>query len=191
MGIFRKKEPADATLPKTDAEKWVTYCYAMWSKYANGDWHYIAGSVEFSKSEGASMRVMLRRDWEINNKDELLDMVSYLTSFYEEGTDVEQEDIAIGAWDLCRACQILGMGYLGGIIQRQEMFDESLKVGRIIQEYYHSWQELYESYLNGYRDWRSGNDNGAQEDIAERERICDEILKSADGPCSLSWNTVL
>lgn len=193
MGLFGfgKKEPSDVTMPKTDGEKWVTYTYAMWSRYAEGDWHYIAGSTEKSKSEGASMRVMLRRDWGVNNKAALLDNLSFLFSLYEEGTDVDDEDIQIGAWDLCRCCQTLAMGYVGGYIEREEMFALSFNVGRVMQKYYHSWQELYSSYLNGYRIWRSEIGDGAQEDISAREKICSEILEAADGPSSLDWNMVL
>lgn len=183
MGLFRKKASADATEPKNDVDKWILCTYAMWSQYADGDWHYIAGSTEKSKPEAASMRLMLRRDWEIHNRDELLDTVGYLTELFEQGVDVEDEDLEIGAWDLCRACQILAMAYVGGFIERNEMTAESIKVARIMQEYYSSWEELYESYLNGYRNW---SDN--EENIREREKICEELLNAVDGPKSLDWN---
>lgn len=194
MGLFGfgKKGPSDITVPKTDNEKWVTYTYAMWSKYAEGDWHYIAGSKEKSKPEGASMRVMLRRDWGVSSKAELLDNLSNLFSLYEEGKDVEDEDIKIGAWDLCRCCQTLAMGFVGGYIERQELFDLSFKVGRVMQKYYHSWQELYSSYLSGYTGWRNeSGQEGAQEDIKAREQICKDILAASDGPSSLDWNMAL
>lgn len=191
MGLFdflKKKEETDATQPKNEAEKWVTYAYAMWSEAADGDWHYIAGSTCLSKQEGASMRTMLRRDWGVSNKAQLLDMVSYLTSLYEEGTDCEAEDIESGAWDLCRACQILGMGYVGGWISRNEMFENSYVVGRVMQKYYHSWIELYDSYLKGYRAWRveCGGDD-VQKMISDREELCNKLLNLPDGPRSLDW----
>ena len=107
FGLFGKKESGNETVPQNDVEKWILGTYAMWAAYADGDWHYIAGSTEKNKQEGASMRVILRRDWEISNKTALFDMVDYLTALYCEGTDCEAEDIASGAWDLCRACQIL------------------------------------------------------------------------------------
>ena len=118
FGLFGKKETGNETIPQNDVEKWILGTYAMWAAYADGDWHYIAGSAEKNKQEGASMRVMLRRDWEVSNKTALLDMVDYLTALYREGTDCEAEDIASGAWDLCRACQILGMGFVGTEIGR-------------------------------------------------------------------------
>lgn len=192
LGLFQKKEAADATLPRTEAEKWVTYTYAMWSESAQGDWHYIAGSKTYSKPEGASMRTMLRRDWEIRNKAELLDMVSYLTALYEDEAECEQEDVESGAWDLCRACQILGMGYVGGYINREEMFTNAFAVGRIMQRYYASWIELYGSYIQGYRKWRteSGGSNVLQT-ISERENLCNRLLSYADGPCSIDWKLPL
>lgn len=193
MGLFGfgKKEAVNVTAPENDAEKWVIATYAMWSSAAEGDWHYIAGSPSKSKQEGASMRVMLRRDWEISNKGQLLDQVSYMTSLYAEGTGSEQEDIENGAWDLCRACQILAMGFVGGYIERQEMMAESMKVGCIMQKYYHSWNELYDSYIKGYRKWRMGIGGDASKDIADREALCSRLLEMADGPCTVAWDTAL
>lgn len=191
FGLFGKKEPMDMTVPANETEKWLTATYAMWSEYADGNWRYIAGATEKSKQEGASMRVMLRRDWEISNKAALLDMVSYLTALYAEGTACEQEDIEKGAWDLCRACQILAMGFVGGYIEREEMFQESAKVGRIMQKYYHSWKELYDSYFVGYREWRITQGGNAQKDIADREALCKKLLEMPDGPCVVAWNTQL
>lgn len=37
-------------------------------------------------------------------------MINYLTEMYREA-GCKQEDIEQGAWDLCRTCQIFGMGY--------------------------------------------------------------------------------
>ena len=191
FGLFGKKEPDNATIPANETEKWLIATYAMWSEAAEGNWRYIAGSTEKSKQEGASMRVMLRRDWDVSNKAALLDVVSFLTALYIEGTECTEEDIRKGAWDLCRACQILAMGYVGGYIERQEMVDESVKVGRVMQKYYHSWKELYDSYFAGYAEWRMTNGGDAQKDVAARESLCKKLLEMPDGPCTVAWNTPL
>ena len=191
FGLFGKKETGNETIPQNDVEKWILGTYAMWAAYADGDWHYIAGSAEKNKQEGASMRVMLRRDWEVSNKTALLDMVDYLTALYREGTDCEAEDIASGAWDLCRACQILGMGFVGGYIDRQEMVQKSAEVGRVMQKYYHSWAELYDSYIKGYRDWRAEQGGDAQKDIEARETLCRDLRNDPNGPCSVPWDLKL
>lgn len=178
FGIFGKKEAGNVTEPKNDTERWLVGTYAMWSVYAEGDWRYFAGSKEKSKPEGASMRVMLRRDWEVNNKATLLDMVSSLT-------------VASGAWELCRACQILAMGFVGGYIEREEMVQRSIEIGRVMQRHYHSWTELYDSYLKGYKDWRSEQGGDAGKDIAAREELCYQLRNQLDGPCSVEWDLEL
>lgn len=191
FGIFGKKEAGNVTEPKNDTERWLVGTYAMWSVYAEGDWRYFAGSKEKSKQEGASMRVMLRRDWEVNNKATLLDMVNDLTAVYKEGTECKAEDIALGAWDLCRACQILAMGFVGDYIEREEMVQKSIEVGRVMQRYYHSWTELYDSYLKGYKDWKIEQGGDAWKDITAREELCFQLRNQPDGPCSVEWGLEL
>lgn len=137
------------------------------------------------------MRVMLRRDWGVNNREELMSQVSLLVSIYKTGTQCEKEDIEKGAWDLCRACQILGMGFVGGYIDRQEMMAQSVEVGRVMQMYYHSWAELYDSYLKGYREWRMGAGGDASKAVADREELCNRLLNMPDGPCTADWNLAL
>lgn len=92
---------------------------------------------------------------------------------------------------MCRACQILGMGFVGGYIDRQEMMTESVRVGRVMQKYYHSWNELYDSYIKGYREWRMTAGGDAQKAIADREALCNSLLNMADGPCLVDWNITL
>lgn len=191
FGFLGKKENENVTAPENDTEKWITATYAMWSDGGNGDWHYIAGSSTKSRQEAASMRVMLRRDWEVSNKAALLDMVCFLTALYAEGDQCEEEDIKKAAWDLCRACQILGMGYVGGYIDRQEMVQESVKVCQIMRKYFHSWKELYDSYLIGYKEWRTDEGENAEEAIAARESLCKKLLELPDGPCTIDWNLAL
>lgn len=185
----------NVTAPLDDVERWVIATYAMWSEYySEGDWQYIAGSSV--KEENASnMQVMLSRDWEINNRDDLLDTVMFLTALYEDEENLEREDIETGAWDLCRACQILGMAFVAGIIDRDEMMGISLIVGSLMQCYYPSWMHLYSSYINGYKEWRLGDgdeeDEEALKAVEEREEICRQLLIMPNGPCSVPWNLEL
>ena len=167
MKISSESENSDlenVTAPQNDVERWIIATYAMWSEYySEGDWQYIAGSSV--KAENASnMQLMLSRDWAINTKEDLLDMVMFLTALYEDEEDVDPEDIITGAWDLCRACQILGMAFVAGIISRDEMLGVSLMVCSLIQYYYPSWVHLYSSYLNGYREWRLEEDDEYDDD---------------------------
>lgn len=188
LSFFKKKEDGNVTLPETDVERWIVGTYAMWSEYTDGDWHYFAGSKEKNNKDGASMRVMLRRDWEVTDKNSLLEMVLCLTLAYKEKSAYTDEELALGAWDLCRACQILGMGFVGGYIAREEMIEKSIEVGQLMQRMYHSWTELYDSYLKGYKEWRTKQGDGCQKDIEEREDLCLKLRNDLNGPCSLPWD---
>lgn len=190
LGFFRRKEDGNVTLPESDTERWITGTYAMWSEYADGDWHYFAGSRQINKRR-PPMRAVLRRDWGVTDENTLSDMVLYLISQYEDENDCSEEEIALGAWDLCRACQILGMGFIGGYIERREMVEKSVRVGRIMQRLYHSWDELYDSYLEGYKEWRRAQGGEWQRDIAEREKLCLKLRNDPDGPCSIAWEIEL
>lgn len=92
---------------------------------------------------------------------------------------------------MCRACQILGMGFVGGYIERQEMVQKSAEIGRVMQKYYHSWAELYDSYIKGYRDWRAEQGGDAQKDIEARETLCRDLRNDPNGPCSVPWDLKL
>ena len=183
------------TAPLDDVERWVIATYAIWSEYySEGDWQYIAGSPV--KEENASnMQLMLSRDWEINNREDLLDTIMFLTALYEDEENLDLEDIETGAWDLCRACQILGMAFVAGIIDRDEMMGISLVVGNLMQYYYPSWMHLYSSYINGYKEWRLGDgeeeDEEALKAVEEREEICRQLLVMPNGPCSVPWDLEL
>ena len=185
----------NVTAPQDDVERWVIATYAMWSEYySEGNWQYIAGSP-VKEENAANMLLMLSRDWEINNKDDLMETLVFLTALYEDEEDVDQEDIETGGWDLCRACQILGMAFVGGIISREEMMDISLMVGGLMQYYYPSWMYLYDSYLKGYKEWRLSEgdeeDEEALEDVEAREQICRRLLIMPNGPCSIPWDMEL
>ncbi len=184
----------NVTTPLDDVERWVLATYAMWSEYySEGGWQYIAGSSNKEKC-ASDMQVMLSRDWEIDNQEDLLDTITYLTALYLDDENVDLEDIETGAWDLCRACQILGMAFVAGIIDREEMMELSLMVGSIMQCYYPSWMHLYTSYINGYREWRledDEEDEEALEAVEAREQICRQLLIMPNGPCSVPWDLEL
>lgn len=184
----------NVTTPLDDVERWVLATYAMWSEYySEGGWQYIAGSSDKEKC-ASDMQVMLSRDWEIDNQEDLLDTITYLTALYLDDENVDLEDIETGAWDLCRACQILGMAFVAGIIDREEMMELSLMVGSIMQCYYPSWMHLYTSYINGYREWRledDEEDEEAPEAVEAREQICRQLLIMPNGPCSVPWDLEL
>lgn len=66
--------------------------------------------------------------------------------------------------------------------------DECIEVGQLMQRMYHSWTELYDSYLKGYKEWRMKQGDGCQKDIQEREDLCLKLRNDLNGPCSLPWD---
>lgn len=166
------------TAPENDTEKWILGTYAMWSTYYDGDWKYIAGCKKINIRSRSSMRTMLLRDWAVSDKKELFDMVNHLMQFFDIDTE---------AWDLCRACQILGMGFIADYITREEMVQHSLLVCHEMQKLFGSWDELYESYLKGFRDWKNDSGDGAEEAIRAREDICRKLKEAPDGPFTMPW----
>lgn len=188
---FLPDEPANSTIAETATEKWLACTYALWSMHRGGDWRYFAGAREKSQREIDAMLLMLRRDWGISNKEALLQTVNYLTEPYSEKQSLPKEYIAVGGWNLCRACQILAMAFVGGLVTREEMLTQSIPAGRLMQRLYHSWEELFDSYLRGYKQWRREQDNDWQRDLAARENYCRKLKYEPDGPRSLDWNLKL
>lgn len=184
MGLFKKKLN---TAPVSETEEWILGTYGMWSMYYDEkndkkSWKQIAGVEKTNRGHRATMRLMLRRDWAINNKEELFSMVDSIIALYDEEAP---------AWDLCRACQILGMGFVAEWITREEMVQHSIPVCQKMQELFRSWIELYDSYFEGFRSWRT-KVGGEQTETAiqERAEICRQLMDSPDGPSSLNWNLV-
>lgn len=185
LGFLGKKDTLGVTEPANDTERWFTATYAIWSAWVwnDGDWRYFAGVKEITKEKENELHTMLSRDWGITDKETLFDTVEWLLSKAKDGIPE--------AWDLCRACQILGMSYVIGYIKRKELVNKSIEIGHIMQKYYHSWDELYESYMQGYRTWRKTQGGNVQKAIAQREAVYDQLWKQPDGPCSIKWNLEL
>ena len=167
----------------TSAEKWIVATYAMWSEYNGGKWYKIGGH-EKNEMERNALRKLLSRDWQINDKDEGLDIVVNLIS-----TRIHN-NIEADAWDYCRAMQLLGMFYISDYLEREEMMEYASEVAEVIKENYNSWEEMCESYLKGYAAWRNRVDaKTAQKAIDERREIYNRLKNMPNGPYSLDWNT--
>lgn len=183
--------PDKSTTPDSPAEKWITATYAIWSEYAMDSWKYLSGVSGKSRETISGMQKGLENSWSIRNRQELLKEVEALKGDYLKG-DTSDNQTYYAGWDLCRACQILGMGYVADLIDREEMVRESVKVVPLMRQYFSSWNDLYSSYLTGYRSWReyydTEFDSEAEKDINRRAAIARELLSAPDGPCSLDWN---
>lgn len=193
----RKKEELAST-PQNDQERWILGTYAIWAQFfgqlnykgklASPDSVYsplyLGGKPKDEDSRKFTVKV-LKRDWDIKNREDLLETVEYMsrgTGFWDCETQSDR------AWELCRSTQLLGMGYIAGWLTKEELTKRSSVVGNIIQRTFADWEELNQSYLEAYARWRSqaspDNDGTA---VAMRRRIYQNLCSRKDSPYRLPW----
>ena len=129
----------------------------------------------------------LKKSWDINNLQDLLTTVDYMSA----GPGLTDcPDQAARAWQLCRSTQLLGLAYAAGWLNREEMVRRSCGVCRTIQTTFQDWDELNRSYLEGYTRWafRSGH---SQNMIDFRRRIQKDLQTRRDSPYRLNWHLPL
>lgn len=96
----------------------------------------------------------------------------------------EKGAIAINGWDYCCAMEFIQGCYLAGYYTETEALDMALEVGQLIQGQFTSWDDLMESYMNGYRYW-------ADEDSYEYQILYQELKARSDGPYAVEFYTTL
>lgn len=98
---------------------------------------------------------------------------------------------AIDAWDYCRALQLLGWYYVADYYTEGEAMDKSLEIAQMLQQQYHSWEELLESYLDGYHYWAEDDQDDPSSDTAQRRAVYEELKSGSQNPYELDWNAKL
>lgn len=98
---------------------------------------------------------------------------------------------AIDAWDYCRALQLLGWYYVAGYYTESETLDKSLEIAKILQNQYDSWEELAESYLNGYNYWSEEDPDDSGSAPAARRKVYENLRDGENNPYTIAWNTPL
>ena len=196
----RKKREADVTLPRDDLERWITGSYAIWGQFFAQLGRREDGKRDIEARRGPIRiggqpmdergqrftRETLKDSWDISGKEELLETVEYMSrgpGFDRCATQASR------AWQLCRSMQLLGMCFTAGWYSREEMITRSCQVGKRMQEYFSSWGELCESFLEGYYGWlkRDYGVDQAQKGLWERKEIYQELQARPDSPYRLNW----
>lgn len=194
---FKRKE-ALASTPQTDQERWILGTYAIWAQFF-GQLNYkgkltnpntprsplyLGGKPRDEDSRKFTIKV-LKQDWEIKNRDDLLETVEYMsrgTGFWDCDTQCDR------AWELCRSTQLLGMGYIAGWLTREELTERSSVVGNIIQRTFGDWEELTRSYLEAYTRWRTRTaPDGDGSGVRMRNQIYQNLCNRKDSPYRLPW----
>ncbi|MCI9336804.1 MAG: DUF1266 domain-containing protein [Lachnospiraceae bacterium] len=184
--VFWRRDPL---LPKDDTELWCASTFAIWAHsfpMLEG-WPLVTGVHGSRKVVANFRRTALGEQWDIYDRQGGLQTVHELTEKHAGCFDTP-----CAGWDLCRATQLLGMMYLVKMIDREELDAEFVRAGRVIQQRFHSWDEMAESYLEGYEAWleRIGQQNAAQY-AARRRAIFQQLKANPDGPYSVPWKTNL
>jgi len=196
----RRRKEADVTLPQNDLERWIVGTYAIWGQFFAQLGHTGDGRRDVEARRGPIRvggqpmddrgreftRETLKDSWDISGEKELLETVDYMSA----GPGFAGCDTQSGrAWQLCRSMQLLGMGFVAGWISRKEMVDRSCQVGRRMQEHFRSWEELCESFLEGFFAWRQRafGPEDARAALRERTEIYRELQARPDSPYRLSW----
>lgn len=170
---------------KNDLERWFADTYALWSQHTGGNWKLLGGYAP-TEENTAELREILERDWSIYT---LEDGIREINALLDKG---RHHNPAEDAWDYCRAMQLLGLFFVVGFITREQMAGYCCQVGAVMQQHYHSWDELCASYLRGYERWiRQVMPDEAEQNIQFRRKLYESFRKMADGPYRVPWDLEL
>ncbi len=149
--------------PRNRLELWLVGAHALWGQQSAA----VCGVERFGTSPlrfgGVSKspwgkrwlcKQALIRSWDIHNREELLDTVEYMSQGQGFPRDGDPENLA---WQLCRSSSLLGMGYVMGWLNRRELVERSCVVGKLIQQNFHSWDDLCQSFLGAYAQFSPQN----------------------------------
>ena len=113
------------------------------------------------------------------------DKIAWLAAFDAKAAYGEK---AIAGWDLSRAMQLIGWGYIAGYYTYEEAMDESMETAKLIRQMFSSWDDFLGSYLYGYSYW-CGEDLTDTSSMAYGRKQIYEELKAA-GVFDVDWNLV-
>ena len=197
---FRQRRQKEITRPRNDLELWLVGTYAIWGQFYAGLYGsgmeaarkgpFYIGAVPRTRETLQGMKDTLDDSWDIGNYAELLDTVEYMSVGPGFHNCINQ---AGRAWELCRSMQLLGCAYLVEWCDREEMVRRSCQVGEIIQRTFQSWDELCQSFLDGFAAWRlSGSaDEFDMASVQQRADIYWAIKGRKDSPYNLPWGMEL
>jgi ankyrin repeat protein len=178
-----------AASPLTPAQQWALATGAILNQRL-GLSHEALIPPSISIDERAAAIRLLKEQWDIGDRDQLAKVQLTLES--------SVDDPQYAAWSLCGCANVAQLGAIAGYTTEAAAWERMLSVGRRIQEYYRSWSEMADSYLNGRRRWyrtvRTAYTREAQKAQPEIEHIV-QLLSDSKDPNSPwtknKWNTKL
>jgi ankyrin repeat protein len=150
--------------PLSSAQLWALSVGAIYAQ-RNGMGHQALGGGDSDTYRATSM---LRRDYRIMNKDDLLRVIA---NFREPGL--------YPAWNWCRDSMLVNEGYAAHLLNEEEAWDLLFPIARDVQAKFHSWQEMDDNFLAGRKTW--------SEVHAAQTEACARLLLNPKDPNS-PWN---
>ncbi len=176
----------DPLLPRSDLECWCAATYAIWSHCYGKEGFPLITGTRASRKQLKMFRAALADSWDIHNREEGLQTVHELTDRWAGRLDTSQ-----AGWDLCRATQLLAMMYLMKWISREELDLEFSRVGRVIQRSFSGWDQLMESYMQGFCAWVDRIGYDVQYNRNQRTVLYERMKRQNCSPYSVPWDTDL
>lgn len=185
----------EVTRARGDVEKWLAGTHAIWGQRIAEVNRIIPGKRPLPIRFGGlprtpltkrELRMTLRRAWGITSYQELLQTVEYM-SRGPGFTNCQSQSAR--AWQLCRCTALLGMAMVTDWAGREELVERSREVGKLIQQYFSSWEELAMGFLEDYARWctAEGGDD-AQDRIQDQVDTYYALERRADSPYCLPWD---
>ena len=171
--------PVWETLPPE--KKWILASYAITTQL-NRNSHEILGG--FPQKQRDRAKATLSKGWNVHDRDQTIDVLDRLqlkgTRFeYAEKQNISPERLL--GWDYSRYLSVCSLAYVAGYFTEQEAWEIATPIAKKLQQSFHSWKEMGESYLLGRKIW-SGKDESQVEAIFQ-------LLLNPNDPNS-PWNTV-
>ena len=173
--------PYPVQQPLPAQKRWVLATTSLLTQL-NRDSHELLGGTPVFQRENAHS--LLRKWWKINNHREALQALYWLKN---EGHRIDyardngiDPDRLLG-WDYCRYNFVAGKAYVAGYLTEREAWELTFPVAQKLQQTYHSWKEMGESYLLGRRIWNTDDDQSDMQAVFL-------LLMNPSDPNS-PWNT--
>jgi hypothetical protein len=164
-------------------QRWVLASAGVLTEMNRASHLRIGGSPRLTTSYVAAH--MLRRDWGIFATRGLVEKIDWLFDRGHRFDFAERSEHGVDelcAWDLVRAANLAGAGYLAYMLEAEQAWSLLVRAARQIQATFRSWAEVGASYRLGRRLW-----GGDSEDVD----LALEALLAKGGAWDLPWDVDL
>ena len=162
----------------------------------------------------ADVRKSLFESWEINVRQDLLDRFEtlYEGRSAKQAQEIIDEIIKNGgdpnnlkedsrhhlewmqsryavAWDLGRMILIASQGFIADFLTYDEAVAYCVKAGKKLQQLFHSWDEVFHHYMQGYIYWSGDDPEDDESEAYQRIGIYNWLKTLPKSPYRIYWDT--